>query len=163
MDALDLRVLAQLAAIQRNGQPGFVERVITLFLQTASNLIKDLEAASANNEFDTLYRASHAPRSPARLAKRLPPGWPGGSPQATKGLGRAPSHDTQTRAGLLRVHARVEAMQRDCRSVVPCCPLRNAGKDGSLRFSTELGGTRRSYCKRIQARRNCFEGFHLRR
>ena len=59
MDALDLRVLAQLAAIQRNGQPGFVERVITLFLQTASNLIKDLEAASANNESDTLYRASH--------------------------------------------------------------------------------------------------------
>ena len=59
MDALDLRVLVQLAAIQRNGQPGFVERVITLFLQTASNLIKDLEAASANNESDTLYRASH--------------------------------------------------------------------------------------------------------
>ena len=59
MDALDLRVLAQLAAIQRNGRPGFVERVITLFLQTASNLIKDLEAASAKNESDTLYRASH--------------------------------------------------------------------------------------------------------
>ena len=59
MDALDLRVLAQLAAIQRNGRPGFVECVITLFLQTASNLIKDLEAASANNESDTLYRASH--------------------------------------------------------------------------------------------------------
>ena len=59
MDALDLRVLAQLAAIQRNGRPGFVERVITLFLHTASNLIKDLEAASANNESDTLYRASH--------------------------------------------------------------------------------------------------------
>ena len=59
MDALDLRVLAQLAAIQRNGRPGFVEDVITLFLQTASNLIKDLEAASANNEPDTLYRASH--------------------------------------------------------------------------------------------------------
>ena len=59
MDALDLRVLAQLAAIQRNGRPGFVECVITLFLQTASNLIKDLEAASAKNESDTLYRASH--------------------------------------------------------------------------------------------------------
>jgi HPt (histidine-containing phosphotransfer) domain-containing protein len=58
-DVLDIRVLAQLAVIQRNGRPGFVERIITLFLQTASDLIKDLEAASANNEPVGLYRASH--------------------------------------------------------------------------------------------------------
>jgi len=32
MDALDLRALAQLAAIERNGRPGFVKRVIALFL-----------------------------------------------------------------------------------------------------------------------------------
>jgi hypothetical protein len=49
-NVLDTHVLAQLAVIQRNGRPGFVERIITLFLQTASDLIKDLEAASANNE-----------------------------------------------------------------------------------------------------------------
>jgi HPt (histidine-containing phosphotransfer) domain-containing protein len=59
MDALDLRALAQLAAIERNGRPGFVKRVIALFLQTASNLIKDLEAASTNNDPASLHRASH--------------------------------------------------------------------------------------------------------
>jgi HPt (histidine-containing phosphotransfer) domain-containing protein len=59
LDALDLRMLAELAAIQRNGRPGFVKCVIALFLQTASNLIKDLEAASANNERVSLHRASH--------------------------------------------------------------------------------------------------------
>ena len=59
MDALDLRVLAQLAAMQRNGRPGFLERIITLFLETASNLISDLETASASNELATLYRISH--------------------------------------------------------------------------------------------------------
>jgi HPt (histidine-containing phosphotransfer) domain-containing protein len=59
MEALDLRVLAQLAEIQRNGRPGFVDRVIALFLQTAPNLIKELETASANNELGDLHHASH--------------------------------------------------------------------------------------------------------
>ena len=60
MDALDLGILAQLAAIQRNGRPGFVERIISLFLQTASDLINDLEVASANDEAAALYQASHS-------------------------------------------------------------------------------------------------------
>ena len=59
IDSLDLRVLAQLATIQRNGRPGFVEQVIALFLQTAPNLIRDLQAASARNECANLHRASH--------------------------------------------------------------------------------------------------------
>ena len=56
---LDPRVLAELAEIQRKGRPGFMQRVITLYLQTAADLIRELEAASVMNEAATLYRASH--------------------------------------------------------------------------------------------------------
>ena len=56
---LDPDVLAELAEIQRKGRPGFMQRVITLYLQTAADLIKELEAASVNNEAAILYRASH--------------------------------------------------------------------------------------------------------
>ena len=56
---LDPRVLAELVAMQRNGRPGFMQRVIALYLQTAAELIKDLEAASGSNETAVLYRASH--------------------------------------------------------------------------------------------------------
>jgi HPt (histidine-containing phosphotransfer) domain-containing protein len=56
---LDPRVLAELADIQRNGRPGFMQRVITLYLQTAAELIEELEAASVNNDPAILYRASH--------------------------------------------------------------------------------------------------------
>src|SRR5205085_9285964 len=58
-DSIDPRVLAELAAMQRNGRPGFMQRVIALYLQTAAELIKELEAASVSNEASTLYRASH--------------------------------------------------------------------------------------------------------
>ena len=44
--ALDPRVLAELANMQRNGRPGFMDRLITLYLQTAAELIAELEAAS---------------------------------------------------------------------------------------------------------------------
>src|SRR5207248_10682254 len=47
---LDPRVLAELAAMQRNGRPGFMQRVIALYLQTAAELIKELEVASLSNE-----------------------------------------------------------------------------------------------------------------
>jgi HPt (histidine-containing phosphotransfer) domain-containing protein len=57
--ALDPRVLAELANMQRNGRPGFMDRVITLYLQTAAELIADLEAASAFDELAMLHRASH--------------------------------------------------------------------------------------------------------
>lgn len=56
---LDPRVLSELAEIQRKGRPGFMQHVITLYLQTAADLIKELEAASVRNEAATLYRASH--------------------------------------------------------------------------------------------------------
>ena len=57
--ALDPRVLAELANMQRNGRRGFMDRVITLYLQTAAELIADLEAASASDELAVLHRASH--------------------------------------------------------------------------------------------------------
>jgi len=57
--ALDPRVLAELANMQRNGRPGFMDRVITLYLQTAAELIADLEAASESDELAVLHRASH--------------------------------------------------------------------------------------------------------
>jgi len=57
--ALDPRVLAELANMQRNGRPGFMDRVITLYLQTAAELIADLEAASASVELAVLHRVSH--------------------------------------------------------------------------------------------------------
>jgi HPt (histidine-containing phosphotransfer) domain-containing protein len=57
--ALDAQVLAELASMQRNGRPGFMDRVITLYLQAASELIADLEAASISDEVDVLHRASH--------------------------------------------------------------------------------------------------------
>jgi two-component system, sensor histidine kinase len=60
--ALDLHVLAQLAAIGRNGQPDFMDRIITLFLLTAPRLIKELEVASETVEIAALHRASHSLR-----------------------------------------------------------------------------------------------------
>jgi HPt (histidine-containing phosphotransfer) domain-containing protein len=57
--ALDPRVLAELANMQRNGRPGFMDRVITLYLQTAAELIADLEAASISVELAVLHRVSH--------------------------------------------------------------------------------------------------------
>jgi HPt (histidine-containing phosphotransfer) domain-containing protein len=56
---LDPRVLAELMDMQRNGRPGFMDRVITLYLQAASELIAELEAASISKEIATLRRASH--------------------------------------------------------------------------------------------------------
>ena len=43
-------VLAELARMQRNGRPGSMERLIALYLQTASELIADLEAASVSDD-----------------------------------------------------------------------------------------------------------------
>ena len=57
--ALDPGVLAELAHMQRNGRPGFMQRVIELYLRTAAELIGELETASVKNEPAMLFRASH--------------------------------------------------------------------------------------------------------
>jgi two-component system, sensor histidine kinase len=59
---IDLGVLAQLAAMQRDGRPGFMDRIVTLFLLTAPRLINDLKAASKTDEITALRRASHSLR-----------------------------------------------------------------------------------------------------
>jgi two-component system, sensor histidine kinase len=59
---IDLGVLAQLAAMQRDGRPGFMDRIVTLFLLTAPRLINDLKAASKADEITALRRASHSLR-----------------------------------------------------------------------------------------------------
>ncbi len=57
--AIDVRVLEELAHMQRHGQPGFMNRVITMFLETAPTLIAHLEAASASDGLAVLQRTSH--------------------------------------------------------------------------------------------------------
>ncbi len=58
--ALDARVLAELANMQRDGRSGFMDRLITLYLKTASELIAELKAASATDQPAVLHRVSHA-------------------------------------------------------------------------------------------------------
>ena len=70
--ALDADVLAELARMQRNGRPGFVDRLIALHLQTASELIADLEAASVSDEFAKLHRVSHALKPCSATVGALP-------------------------------------------------------------------------------------------
>ena len=60
---LDVGTLAQLSAIQRKGRPGFMDQVITLFLLTAPNMIKDLEVAARTDEVIALRRLSHSLKS----------------------------------------------------------------------------------------------------
>jgi HPt (histidine-containing phosphotransfer) domain-containing protein len=70
--ALDAQVLAELASMQRNGRPGFVDRVITLYLQAASVLIADLEGACISEELDVLHRASHTLKPCSATVGALP-------------------------------------------------------------------------------------------
>jgi len=60
---LDVGTLAQLSAIQRNGRPGFMDQVITLFLLTAPSMIKDLQVAAGTDEVVALHHVSHSLRS----------------------------------------------------------------------------------------------------
>ena len=58
--------------MQRNGRPGFMDRVITLYLQTASELIAELEAASACDKLAALHRASHTLKPCSATVGALP-------------------------------------------------------------------------------------------
>jgi hypothetical protein len=58
---LDVGTLAQLSAIQRNGRPGFMDQVITLFF--APSMIKDLRVAADTNKVVALHHISHSLRS----------------------------------------------------------------------------------------------------
>jgi CheY-like chemotaxis protein/nitrogen-specific signal transduction histidine kinase/HPt (histidine-containing phosphotransfer) domain-containing protein len=63
LDPIDTRVLNGLAGLQREGRPDIVNRVITLFLENAPLLLKELETGAANGDLALLHRASHTLKS----------------------------------------------------------------------------------------------------
>src|SRR5205814_163612 len=62
---IDDAVLDNLAQLQREDRPDIVNRVITLFLENAPALLKDLQEGAENGDTTRLGRASHALKSSA--------------------------------------------------------------------------------------------------
>src|SRR5258708_18332781 len=62
-EPIDDSVLDVLAGLQRDSRPGIVGRVITLFLQSAPSLVKDLEEGATSGDAALLHRASHTLKS----------------------------------------------------------------------------------------------------
>ena len=57
---IDPSVLKTLHALQREGRPDILSTLITLFLDNAAALLKDLEKAARNGDIESLHHASHA-------------------------------------------------------------------------------------------------------
>jgi signal transduction histidine kinase/DNA-binding response OmpR family regulator/HPt (histidine-containing phosphotransfer) domain-containing protein len=62
-EPIDNRVLDVLAGLQQAGRPGLIGRVISIFLQSAPFLLKDLEEGAARGDMALLHRASHTLKS----------------------------------------------------------------------------------------------------
>jgi CheY-like chemotaxis protein len=62
-EPIDESVLNALAQLQREGRPDIVNRVITLFLESAPALLKDLEQGVESGDAALLHRASHTLKS----------------------------------------------------------------------------------------------------
>jgi signal transduction histidine kinase/CheY-like chemotaxis protein/HPt (histidine-containing phosphotransfer) domain-containing protein len=62
-EPIDDAVLDALAHLQREGRPDIVNRVITLFLESAPALLTDLEEGVASGDNALLHRASHTLKS----------------------------------------------------------------------------------------------------
>ena len=62
-EPIDDAVLDALAQLQREGRPDIVNRVITLFLESAPALLTDLEEGVASGDLALLHRASHTLKS----------------------------------------------------------------------------------------------------
>jgi HPt (histidine-containing phosphotransfer) domain-containing protein len=60
VQAIDEAVLNNLALLQREGRPDILSRVITLFLETAPGLLRELQDGAARGDMASLRRASHA-------------------------------------------------------------------------------------------------------
>ena len=58
--SIDDAVLDKLALLQREGRPDIVNRVITLFLENAPGLLKELQDGASNSDMPALRRACHA-------------------------------------------------------------------------------------------------------
>jgi HPt (histidine-containing phosphotransfer) domain-containing protein len=63
VEPIDDAVLDALAHLQREGRPDIVNRVITLFLESAPVLLTDLEEGVASGDTALLHRASHTLKS----------------------------------------------------------------------------------------------------
>jgi signal transduction histidine kinase/CheY-like chemotaxis protein len=57
---IDEAVLNNLAQLQREGRPDIVNRVITLFLENAPSLLRELQDAAARGDMELLHGACHA-------------------------------------------------------------------------------------------------------
>jgi signal transduction histidine kinase/DNA-binding response OmpR family regulator/HPt (histidine-containing phosphotransfer) domain-containing protein len=62
-EPIDEAVLNNLAQLQREGRPDIVNRVITLFLESAPALLRDLQEGAARSDTAVLHRASHTLKS----------------------------------------------------------------------------------------------------
>jgi len=62
-EPIDETVLASLVQLQREGRPDIVNRVITLFLENAPALLKELHEGAETGDTNRLGRASHALKS----------------------------------------------------------------------------------------------------
>src|SRR5438552_617965 len=62
-EPIDDAVLNNLAQLQREGRPDIVNRVITLFLESAPALLNDLKDGAAKGDTAVLHRASHTLKS----------------------------------------------------------------------------------------------------
>ena len=77
-EPIDNAVLDNLAQLQREGRPDIVNRVITLFLESAPALLKDLQDGAGKADTAQLHRASHTLKSAsanvgaALLSRALP-------------------------------------------------------------------------------------------
>jgi CheY-like chemotaxis protein len=65
IEPIDQAALDNLAQLQREDRPDIVNRVITLFLETAPALLKDLQEGAEDGDTARLGRASHALKSSA--------------------------------------------------------------------------------------------------
>jgi CheY-like chemotaxis protein/HPt (histidine-containing phosphotransfer) domain-containing protein len=63
IEPIDEAVLDNLAQLQRDGRPDIVNRVITLFLESAPALLRDLQEGAESGDAVRLGRASHALKS----------------------------------------------------------------------------------------------------
>ena len=62
-EPIDDAVLNNLAQLQREGRPDIVNRVITLFLESAPALLNDLKDGAVKGDTAVLHRASHTLKS----------------------------------------------------------------------------------------------------
>ena len=62
-EVIDDQALEALAQLKNDSQPDVVERVISLFLESAPDLLKSLEEGAAKDDFALLGRASHTLKS----------------------------------------------------------------------------------------------------